>query len=169
MPIMYVFTLCRSRFRFVGWSNTSMYVRGVDLRSLLFCACEWQEENHFEAIVPAFLAGPTPFLSLILFTIFTSFHFSSFSFFWFCFTSCEGLEEDHFDAIMPALLACLDPSNGCCPRVVHRTLLALVQVLEAGPEGGVLPHSETLLERCERLGVVLFCFFALFVPRFLSR
>ena len=49
---------------------------------------------------------------------------------------------------MPALLACLDPANRCCPRVVHRALLALVQVLEAGPEGGVMPHAETLLERC---------------------
>ena len=64
---------------------------------------------------------------------------------------CEGLEEEHFEAIMPALLACLDPANGCCPRVVHRTLLALVHVLEAGPEGGVMPHAETLLERCGQL------------------
>lgn len=56
---------------------------------------------------------------------------------------------------MPALLACLDPANGCCPRVVHRALLALVQVLEAGPDGGVMPHAETLLERCEQVT----CFF----------
>ena len=80
MPIMYVFTLCRSRFRFVGWSNTSMYVRGVDLRSLLFCACEWQEENHFEAIVPAFLAGTNP---LFKFNFVYNIHLFSFFFFFF--------------------------------------------------------------------------------------
>lgn len=57
------------------------------------------------------------------------------------------LQEEHHEAIVPALLGCIDPANGGCPRVLHRALLTLATVVEACPQGGVMPHSEGLLER----------------------
>ncbi|CAN0226501.1 unnamed protein product [Pylaiella littoralis] len=58
------------------------------------------------------------------------------------------LQEEHHEAIVPALLGCIDPANGGCPRVLHRALLTLAMVVEACPQGGVMPHAEALLERC---------------------
>lgn len=57
------------------------------------------------------------------------------------------LQEEHHEAIVPALLGCIDPANGGCPRVLHRALLTLAMVVEACPQGGVMPHAEELLER----------------------
>lgn len=101
-----------------------------------------------------------PFFSVFFlfyfFTFFLDFFFCLFTrFFFFVFlyrhlTLYTELQEEHHESIVPALLACIDPANGGCPRVLHRALLTLAIVVEACPQGGVMPHAEALLERCVR-------------------
>lgn len=49
---------------------------------------------------------------------------------------------------MPSLLACVDPGpEASCPRVIHRALQALAQMIEGFPEGAIEPHAEAMLQR----------------------
>eukprot|EP00903_Cladosiphon_okamuranus_P012399 g11621.t1 len=58
------------------------------------------------------------------------------------------LQEEHHETLVPALLVCIGGDNDGCPRVLHRALLTLAVVVEACPDGAVMPHAERLLERC---------------------
>lgn len=64
------------------------------------------------------------------------------------------LQEEHHETVLPVLLTCFhfQPGNagviGSCPRVTHRALLALAQMVEACPEGAVAPHADVMIQRC---------------------
>lgn len=65
------------------------------------------------------------------------------------------LQEEHHETVLPVLLTCFhfQPGNagviGSCPRVTHRALLALAQMVEACPEGAVAPHADVMIQRYE--------------------